>query len=209
MSIFLETDSNSILLLRTDRSTSFNNICGAACHLNNISQTEYTIRVEITENNTLFLERIEYTVHDIQEMNVEPKETIYDQRYVIRNFTIENPRNKNFSVAIYSEGELTDYTTLYSSYEEFTQKDTNKTINYEINLPPNIPLKTYKSKIIVRYLPKDVFEGYAPVEEHNIKIIFKRSYLTYLLWICILAFIVNLAIIIKYSVKRKNILTHS
>ena len=209
MSIFLETNSRWILLIRTDKSINFNNICGAACHLTNVSQSEYTVRVELTENNTLFLKNIEYTVHDIQEMDVQPKEAIYDQRYVISNFTIENPRNKNFSVAIYSEGDLTDFTTLYSSYEEFKQNDTNKTINYEINLPPNMPLKTYDSKIIVRYLPRDVFEGYTPVEEHNIKIIFNRSYLTYMLWACIFAFVINLAIIIKYSVKRKHILKHS
>lgn len=73
-------------------------------------------------------------------------------------------------MAIYAEGELTEYLSLHSSYEKFTDNDTVKYAGYEIDLPLKMPAGIYKEKIIVRYLPKSRFKGKAPSEEHEITV---------------------------------------
>ncbi|MCK5283405.1 MAG: hypothetical protein KAK00_08415, partial [Nanoarchaeota archaeon] len=171
LNIYLDIGENSKLIYRAENSQKFVEECGSACYLYEAPQDEYQLRVEMPKGSRLKISKINYVVSELKEFNIEPSNItidLEDRRFIKKEFGIFNPRNRNFSVAIYAEGELTDYTTLYSSYEEFNENEPVKYIDYEIDVPFKIEPGSYKEKIVVRYLPAGKFEGEAPVEEYDI-----------------------------------------
>ena len=209
--IYLDLEEESRLIYATESSSSFESECGNACYLYDTSQEEYIIRVELPKESSLTLERIDYLVSELEEFKISPSNltiNLTENRFIKNKFNIYNSRNKNFSVALYVEGDLAEYTTLYSSYEEFNDNDTVKQVSYDIDLPLKIEPGIYSEKIIVRYLPKGEFKGEAPTEEHEIVVNVgmserqllapsKVNYVYVMIVLLVLVMLVNLAIFIR------------
>jgi hypothetical protein len=134
--------------------------------------------VEMSSGDKLYLDEINYLFSKFNEFTIDPKKVEYnlsDNRFIKGKISIFNPKLNNFSVVIYSEGELTDYLKLYSSFESFSEEDEGKFVRYDLDLPLNIKSGVYKEKIIVRYVPKGEFKGQVPFEEHEIVVNVKDS----------------------------------
>lgn len=171
--IYLDLEEESKLIYAAEGSSRFESECGNACYLYDTSQDEYNIRIEMPDGGRLDLGQIHYLISELEEFKISPLNitvNLTDNRFIRNKFGIYNSRNKNFSVAIYAEGELTEYTTLDSSYEGFQINDSMKYISYDIDLPLKIEPGVYNEKIIVRYLPDGKFMGEAPVEEHIVTV---------------------------------------
>ncbi|MBD3163718.1 hypothetical protein GF323_00795 [Candidatus Woesearchaeota archaeon] len=178
LKIYLEIGEESKLIYAAESSSAFESECGNACYLYDSSQDEYTIRVEMPEGNELMLERMDYFVSELEEFRISPSNVTVNlagNRFVKNKFEIYNTRNRNFSAAIYAEGELTEHVTLYRSYADFDANESVKEVRYDIDLPLDIKPGKYEEKIIVRYLPEQKFRGEAPKEEHKITVIVKAE----------------------------------
>lgn len=171
LKIYLDLEDESKLVYAAEESSQFESECQNACNLYQSLQDSYRVRIEMPEGNRLVISRIDYVVSELKEFSISPSNASYelsDTRLIINNFKIHNSRQKNFSVAIHAEGDLTKHTTLYDSYISFGEDDITKNLDYEIDLPLQISPGIYKEKIIVRYLTPTKFKGPAPVEEYQI-----------------------------------------
>ncbi|MBR9699942.1 hypothetical protein GOV09_05785 [Candidatus Woesearchaeota archaeon] len=198
--IYLDSPRQSYLVYGTDDPSTFKDECGQACYLQ--PEDNYTLRIQLSGQGSVKIEKVTYLFSELREFTLEPEVAIHnltDNRFIKGSFDLVSKRGRDFSVALYGEGQLADYLTLYTSYADFRSSPEQK-ISYDLDLPLQMAPGTYTSKIIVKYLPKDKFSGKTPEEVHDIVVNIRGreeaaeegSYLSILFTILIALFGINL-----------------
>ncbi len=148
-----------------------NNECMESCFLN-LQQESYKLRFELKDTK-IKLESITYFTVEIVDIDVYPKIEVIDFKpglYEKKQFKILNSKYKNFKAVVYVEGNLNQSITLKESFVEVYENESFREIEYDVVLPNKLEPGTYKTKIIVRYVPDKPFTGTTPKAELEIEV---------------------------------------
>jgi len=177
--IYLLLPEGKKLIFAAENATSFRDECGSVCYLS-LDEKKYDIEVSMPEGAYLQISRLSFAKAELSEFSIDPKEADFaleGNRLIKGKFTITNSRETEVYLALYAEGELTDYTTLSASSARLSP-NSSVDIRYDIDLPLQAKAGEYGEKIIVRYLPESEFTGPAPLEAHSISATIKGRQLS-------------------------------
>ncbi len=170
--IYLNSENGRKLIYGTFGSSDFNGECGSACYISEPDKY-HNISIEMGKGDHLRISKIDYMISELSQFEISPKNItveLKENRHVSGKISIYNSRRQNFSIAIFAEGEIAKYTTLYSSQEHFFSNESSKEIRYDIEMPYKIEAGKHSGKILVKYLPDGKFTGEVPTEEHTIMV---------------------------------------